>query len=165
MGNGCNQRNGAGTMQLAHEVATRACRTIQKWNSKLRLKEREAALQQREQEVPDENVEDDGLSLDRAAAIYAKKLSHILHVCTSYRGQTFQKKVFEQLVCEPFLSPAMPAFVVNCKALQDCATVCSSLATAWSDLKYGNGKDKYLARNVVEAAVVSVGESVNVRAA
>ncbi len=56
-----------------------------------------------------------------------------------------KKKVFEKLVCEPFLSPAMLAFVVNCKALQDCATVCSSLAIAWSDLKYGNGKDKYLA--------------------
>jgi hypothetical protein len=107
----------------------------------LRLKEIKAALQQREQEAPDENFEDDGLSLDRVTAIYAKKLSHILHVCTSYRGQTFQKKVFEKLVCEP-LSPAMLAFVVNCKALQDCATVCSSLAIAWSDLKYGNGKDK-----------------------
>ncbi|CAK9877268.1 unnamed protein product [Sphagnum jensenii] len=145
MGNGCNQQNGARTMQLAHEVATRARRTIQNLNNKLRLKEIEAALQQREQEAPDENFEDDGLSLDRVTAIYAKKLSHILHVCTSYRGQTFQKKVFEKLVCEPFLSPAMLAFVVNCKALQDCATVCSSLAIAWSDLKYGNGKDKYLA--------------------
>ncbi len=128
-------------MQLAHEVATRARRTIQNWNNKLRLKEIEAALLQGEQEAPDENFEDDGLSLDRVTAIYAKKLSHILHVCTSYRGQTFQKKVFEKLVCEP-LSPAMLAFVVNCKALQDCATVCSSLAIAWSDLKYGNGKDK-----------------------
>ncbi|CAM6002456.1 unnamed protein product [Sphagnum balticum] len=72
-------------MQLAHEVATRAHRTIQNWNNKLRLKEIEAALQQREQEAPDENFEDDGLSLDRVTAIYAKKLSHILHVCTSYR--------------------------------------------------------------------------------
>ncbi len=33
-------------MQLAHEVATRARRTIQNWNNKLRLKEIEAALQQ-----------------------------------------------------------------------------------------------------------------------
>ncbi len=132
-------------MQLAHEVATKACRTIQKWNNKLRLKEREVALQQLEQEVPNENVEDDGLSLDRVTAIYAKKLSHIFHVHKYYRGQTFQKKVFEKSVCEPFSSPAMLAFVVNCKALQDCPTVCSSLAIAWSDLKYGNGKDKYLA--------------------
>ncbi len=127
-------------MQLAHEVATRARRTIQNWNNKLRLKEIEAALLQGEQEAPDENFEDDGLSLDRVTAIYAKKLSHILHVCTSYRGQTFQKKVFEKLVCEPFLSPAMLAFVVNCKALQDCATVCSSLAIAWNDLNMAMGK-------------------------
>jgi len=34
--------------ELAHEVATRARGTIQKWNHKWRLKEREAALQQRE---------------------------------------------------------------------------------------------------------------------
>ncbi len=93
--------------------------------------------------MPNENVEDDRLSLDRVTAIYAKK--HIFHVHKHYRGQTFQKKVFEKCVCEPFSSPAMLAFVVNCKALQDCATVCSSLAIAWSDLKYGNGKDKYLA--------------------
>jgi hypothetical protein len=111
----------------------------------LRLKEREVALQQQEHEVPDENVEDDGLSLDRVTAIYSKKLSHIFLVRKRYRGQTFRKKVFEKLVCEPFLSPAILAFVVNCKALQDCATVCSSLVIAWSDLKYGNGKAKYLA--------------------
>jgi hypothetical protein len=48
--------------------------------------------------------------------------------------------------------------------LQDCATVCSSLAIAWNDLKYGNGKDKYLAWNVVEVVVVSLGESMNVKA-
>ncbi|KAH8950980.1 hypothetical protein BDL97_09G000700 [Sphagnum fallax] len=145
MGNGCNQRNGARTIQLAHKVATKAHCTIRKWNNKLRLKEREVALQQQEHEVPDENVEDDGLSLDRVTAIYSKKLSHIFHVRKRYRGQTFRKKVFEKLVCEPFLSPAILAFVVNCKALQDCATVCSSLVIAWSDLKYGNGKAKYLA--------------------
>jgi hypothetical protein len=69
MGKGCNQQNGARTMQLAHEVATRARRTIQNWNNKLRLKEIEAALLQGEQEAPDENFEDD-LSLDRVTAIY-----------------------------------------------------------------------------------------------
>ncbi len=132
-------------MQLAHEVVTKARCTIQKWNNKLRLKEREVALQEREHEVPNENVDDDGFSLDRVTAIYAKKLSHIFHVRKCYKGQTFEQKVFEKLVCEPFLSPAMLGCVVNCKALQDCATVCSSLAIAWKDLKYGNGKDKYLA--------------------
>jgi hypothetical protein len=116
-----------------------------KLEQQIEVKGDRSSFTAREQEAPDENFEDDGLSLDRVTAIYAKKLSHILYVCTSYRGQTFQKKVFEKLVCEPFLSPAMLAFVVNCKALQDCATVCSSLAIAWSDLKYGNGKDKYLA--------------------
>jgi len=67
----------------------------------------------------------------------------MLHASTSYRGERFQKKVFEKLVCEPFLNGAMPYFVVNHKTLQECATICSSLPSAWSDLKYGNGKDQY----------------------
>ncbi len=66
-------------------------------------------------------------------------------MCKSYKGQTFQQIFFEKLVCEPFLSLVMLAFVLNYKAMQDCATICSSLAIAWSDLKYGNGKEKYLA--------------------
>jgi hypothetical protein len=68
----------------------------------------------------------------------------MLHASTSYRGETFLKKVFEKLVCEPFLNGAMQNFVVNCKTLQECVTICSSLASTWSDLKYGNGKDQYL---------------------
>ncbi len=74
-------------------------------------------------------------------------MSHMLHASTSYRGERFQKKVFEKLVCEPLLNGVMPNFVVNRKTLQECATICSSLTFAWSDLKYGNGngKDQYLA--------------------
>ena len=36
-----------------------------------------------------------------------------------------------------------------------CEAVCDSIASAWDHLKYGVGKDKYVARNVVEVAVVS----------
>jgi hypothetical protein len=93
-----------------------------------------------------------------------KKIGHVLHVCTSYRSETFQMKVFEKLVCEPFLNVVMLEFVVNYKALQDCTIVCNSFTTAWIDLKYGNGNDHYLARNVVETIVVSMGESKDVRA-
>jgi hypothetical protein len=68
--------------------------------------------------------------MDKVARKHAKKIGHVLYVCTSYRGETFQMKVFEKLVCEPFLNVVMLEFVVNYKALQDCAIVCSSLATA-----------------------------------
>jgi hypothetical protein len=71
-------------------------------------------------------------------------MSHILHASTSYRGERFQKKVFEKLLCEPFLNGVMLNFFVNRKTLQECTRICSSLTFAWSDLKYGNGKDQYL---------------------
>jgi hypothetical protein len=58
----------------------------------------------------------------------------------------------------------MSKFVVNCKALQDCVIVYSSLVIVWTNLKYGSGKDHYLARNVVKAIVVSMGESKDVGA-
>ncbi len=69
--------------------------------------------------------------MDKVTTKHAKKIDHILHVCTSYRGETFQVKVFEKLVYEPFLNVVMSKFVVNCKALQDCAIVCNSLAITW----------------------------------
>ncbi len=69
--------------------------------------------------------------MDKVTTKHAKKIGHILHVCTSYRGETFQMKVFEKLVYEPFLNVVMSKFVVNCKALQDCAIVCNSLAITW----------------------------------
>jgi hypothetical protein len=111
-------------------------------------------------EALDEGVKDGGPSnMDKVVAKHAMKIGHVLHVCTSYRSETFQMKVFEKLVCEPFLNVVMSKFVVNCIALQDCAIVCSSSTIAWSDLKYGSGKDHYLVWNVVEAIVVSMGEN------
>jgi len=41
----------------------------------------------------------------------------MLHASTSYRGEKFQNKVFEKLVCEPFLNGAMLNKFVNCKTL------------------------------------------------
>jgi hypothetical protein len=102
--------------------------------------------------------------MDKVATKHAKKIGHVIHVCTSYKSETFQMKVFKKWVCEPFLNVVMSKFVVNCKALQDCAIVCSSLATTWANLKYGSGKDHYLTRNVVEAIVVSMSESKDVGA-
>lgn len=50
----------------------------------------------------------------------------MLHASTSYRGERFQKKVFEKLLCELFLNGVMSNFFVNRKTLQECALICSS---------------------------------------
>jgi hypothetical protein len=51
----------------------------------------------------------------------------MLHASTSYKGERFQKKGFEKLVCKPFLNGVMPNFVVNHKTLQECATIYNNL--------------------------------------
>lgn len=43
--------------------------------------------------------------------------------------------------------------------------MCDGLAQAWSRLKYGIGKDRFLARNVIEAIVISIGDDRCMRAA
>ena len=43
-------------------------------------------------------------------------------------------------------------------------TVCNGLKEAWKGLKYGIGRDQYLARNVIEAAVISVGDDQSIQA-
>ncbi len=39
--------------------------------------------------------------------------------------------------------------------LLQCEIVCKSLKATWNSLKYGVGKDQYVAQNVVKAVVVS----------
>jgi hypothetical protein len=57
----------------------------------------------------------------------------------------------------------MPDYVVKCEKLLQCEDVCNSLATVWKGLKYGAGKDIYVARNVVEAIVISTSSSTSLR--
>ena len=42
------------------------------------------------------------------------------------------------------------------KELESCRVVCDGLYDAWSRLKFGFGRDKKLARNVIEAAIISL---------
>lgn len=42
---------------------------------------------------------------------------------------------------------------------EHCRVVCNGIAEAWSELKYGVGRDRYVARNVIEAAVIDVEDS------
>lgn len=50
----------------------------------------------------------------------------------------------------------LPNFIAQREDLEQCRVVCDGLAQAWSGLKYGIGRDKKLARNVIEAAVISL---------
>ena len=51
------------------------------------------------------------------------------------------------------------------RELEQCRTVCTGVWTAWSSLKYGIGRDHHLARNVIEAVVISIGDEGCVEAA
>jgi hypothetical protein len=102
---------------------------------------------------------------DRAAMLHARELAILIHEETSARGLAYQKVVIEKLLDQPLLHPALPECVLKRKELQYCRTVCNGVADAWSSLKYGVGRDGYLARNVIEAAVISVGEEECMQAA
>lgn len=105
------------------------------------------------------------ISCDRAAAVHARKLAYTLHEETLGKGSHYQRRVLEKLFDQGVLQPSLPDYVTNHKKLAQCQTVCDGLAEAWKGLKYGQGKDKYTARNVIEAAVVSVGDEKTLRAA
>lgn len=60
-----------------------------------------------------------------------------------------------KLWCLPCLHPLLLGFFQNQKQLQQCATICESISNAWSGLKYGIKKDKYVVRNVAKVIMVS----------
>jgi hypothetical protein len=63
--------------------------------------------------------------------------------------------VVENILCSTALQHVMPEYVLKRKKLLGCEAVCDSIASAWDQLKFGKGKDIYMARNVVEVAVGS----------
>jgi len=64
----------------------------------------------------------------------------------------FQKILMEKLLCLPCLHLLLLGFFQNQKQLQQCATVCESIFSAWSGLKYGITEDKYVAHNIVSSS-------------
>lgn len=100
-----------------------------------------------------------------AVARDARELAYTVNDLTSGRGLEYQRAVLEKLLEQPLLQPALPASIVKRDEGVQCRVVCNGIKDAWSELKYGVGKDKYQARNVIEAAVISVGDSRSVQAA
>lgn len=105
------------------------------------------------------------LDFGMAVARDAKELAFTVNELTSGRGLEYQQAVLEKLMEEPLLQPALPEAVLKRDEREHCRVVCNGIAEAWSELKYGVEKDKYLARNVIEAAVISVDDSRSVLAA
>lgn len=62
----------------------------------------------------------------------------------------------ERFLTSPVLTHVLPESVVRRREYKQCRVVCNGLASAWSNLKYAKGKDHHIARNVLEAAVISL---------
>jgi hypothetical protein len=45
------------------------------------------------------------------------------------------------------------------------SSLCRGLRDAWSELKFGHGRDQYMVRNVIEAAMIEVGDGRCLKAA
>lgn len=105
------------------------------------------------------------VSFDRAAAKHARDLAYTVNELTSGRGLEYQRAVLDKFLEHPLLAHVLPDSVLNRKRLEHCRIVCNGLADAWSGLKYGVGRDRYLARNVIEAAVISVKDDECIQAA
>jgi len=102
---------------------------------------------------------------DKVASSYVNKVGLDLLCSTNVNGPKFQIKMFERLLALPVLQFAMPDYVVRHKELLQCEVVCNSLSTAWKGLKYGVGKDQYVAQNVVKVVVVSTSSLYGLKAA
>ena len=94
-------------------------------------------------------------SSSKAASRFGKNWAVSLLQETHTRGLEFQKMVVESILGSTALQHVMPEYVLKRKKLLGCEVVCDSIASAWDHLKFGFGKDKRVARNVVEVAVVS----------
>jgi hypothetical protein len=116
-------------------------------------------------QVQEEGQSVEERSLNRAAALLARNVAYTLNDLTCQRGSSFQKLVLEKLLCQPVLQHVLPDYVINNKKLAEAQVVCEGVAAAWERLKYGRGRDKYLARNVVEAVVISEEDPRRMRAA
>lgn len=103
--------------------------------------------------------------LHRAAAAHAKKVAFNISEETGNRGEEYQRVFFQKLIEQLVLENVVPDYVSQRRQLQLSRVVCDGLAQAWSGLKYGIGRDRYLARNVIEAAVISIGDERCMRAA
>jgi hypothetical protein len=103
--------------------------------------------------------------IHRAAALQAREFAYNILEQTGGMEPGYQRAFLSRLLEQPVLKDVLPEYVVKHKELELCQVVCSALSEAWAELKYGHGRDRRLARNVIEAAVISVGDKHYLKAA
>ncbi len=101
---------------------------------------------------------------DRDAHNFAKEITCIMLEMLNQNSIEFQRTMMEKFLHLLSLQPLLPKFVQNQKRIQQCAAVCESIASAWSGLKFGIEKDKYVAQKIVKAIVVSSSGPVSLQA-
>jgi hypothetical protein len=116
---------------------------------------------------PDESPQFENVrsSASRTVLWHAKRFADSFQDLTAGKGLEFQRAFLRCFLEQPLMQQSLPDYIVHRKELEQCKVVCKGLAEAWSGLKYGHSKDRYAARNVIEAAVISIGEESSLRAA
>jgi hypothetical protein len=102
---------------------------------------------------------DSSYAADKVVAYYARWIAYTVHEMTYGKGLEYQRAVLSKILEQPVLQEALSEYAINRAELEQCRAVCKGLKDAWSALKYGNGRDQYMARNVIEAVVISVGDN------
>ena len=102
---------------------------------------------------------------ERAVALSSSNLALKVEELTSGKGVEFQRAVLERFLTSLVLTHVLSESVVRRREYEQCRVVCNGLASAWSNLKYAKGKDHHIARNVLEAAVISLEDADCVEAA
>jgi hypothetical protein len=114
--------------------------------------------------VEGEHMEAAMATFGMAVARDARELAYTVNALTCGCGLKYQRAVLDKFLQQPLLQVALLAAVVERDERKQCRLVCKGIADAWAELKYGVGRDRYLAWNVIEAAVISVGDGRSSRA-
>jgi hypothetical protein len=96
---------------------------------------------------------------NKAAAFYARRLAYTINELTVGKGLGYQRSVLSKVLEKPVLQEALLEYAINRAELEQCRAVCTGLKDVWFALKYGNGRDQYMARNVIEVVVISIGDN------
>jgi hypothetical protein len=144
-------------------------REIRARNRRLQEERYRDALSQQTATIAESVVRDDeqsgGVNFGMAVARDACELAYTVNALTCGKGLEYQKAVLDKLLEQPLLQQVLPAVVVQREEIEQCRLICSGIADAWSKLKFGLGRDRYLARNVIEAAVIDVKDKRSAQAA
>ena len=150
---------------LRVEIARTKASKIRARNRRLKKNAEEECIQQQVAFECGTSESTADSSFDRAVAVGSSMLASKVQEMTSGRGVEFQRAVLERFMTSPLLRHVLPESVLRGKEYEQCRVVCNGLQSAWSKLKFAKGKDHRIARNVLEAAVISLDDADCVEAA